>query len=162
MTAAPRCATHPEREWLWFSTDPDAQDYAKAICNRCPVQAWCLEQAPADDGWTIRAGLTPAERQALRPKARIRQRVRGLAEHKTNARYVSGCRCRDCQSAHARYVLGWRAKGGSSRRRAAPRWTCVVYVIGSARGRGRWRVGPGQLLFDGGLAVTNLRRIEAC
>lgn len=41
-------------------------DAAKAICNGCPIREVCLTKAiEEEDGWGIRGGLTPDERDAL-------------------------------------------------------------------------------------------------
>lgn len=43
---------------------------AKKVCSSCPVRAACLTASLADgDRHTIRGGLTPDERAALRDKA---------------------------------------------------------------------------------------------
>lgn len=54
----------------WF---PDASAsathelrYAKTVCGRCDVQAECLEDAlERKDGYGLRGGLTPKQRQRL-------------------------------------------------------------------------------------------------
>jgi hypothetical protein len=65
-----RCATYPDPT-LWDHTpargytivDKGEIVMAKALCNRCPVIAQCLNDATEDgDVWTIRGGMTPAER----------------------------------------------------------------------------------------------------
>jgi WhiB family redox-sensing transcriptional regulator len=44
---------------------------AKRICARCPVAADCIEAADLEgDRASVRGGLTPAERRALRRKER--------------------------------------------------------------------------------------------
>lgn len=42
-------------------------DAAKQVCNGCTVAADCLQEGiEQNDKWTIRAGLTPAQRRPLR------------------------------------------------------------------------------------------------
>lgn len=54
----------PEKENGWLNTRK-----AKAICATCPVTQQCLEDAPVDDIWSIRGGLTASERRKLRKQA---------------------------------------------------------------------------------------------
>lgn len=66
---------------LWFSDAPDKsriatedREYAKAICNGCPVRQQCLDLAMAHESGShwhrfgIYGGLTPNERAALHRK----------------------------------------------------------------------------------------------
>lgn len=50
--------------------DPKATEQARTICNRCTVRTACLVAAYAEeDGYALRAGLTPRQRAAFLRKA---------------------------------------------------------------------------------------------
>jgi hypothetical protein len=68
---------------MWF--DQFKVDDCRDICNRCQVQAECLESALQDE-WRyhhnsarlgVRAGLTGEQRKRLSPKNKDRSGVRG-------------------------------------------------------------------------------------
>lgn len=62
-----RAACKGERTILFFVNDPEAQDEAKAVCRRCPVQQRCLDTAMArGERHGIWGGMNPEERQRLK------------------------------------------------------------------------------------------------
>lgn len=101
----------------WSTGGVVADEIAKGVCAGCPGRKACLLGAlEQGDDWTVRGGLTAAERRRL-PRARVRVRVRGQAAHGTNGGYqrcTDGedgfLRCRKCRRAHARAVAGHRAR----------------------------------------------------
>jgi hypothetical protein len=119
MTAA--CRPHVQAGRDYWTSDVEAdQQRAKAICRtECELREACLRTALADDEPFVRGGTTLAERRGfalIEPTpARIRQRVRGLAEHGSHARYQTctdgddGRACRDCLRGHAAYIAERRS-----------------------------------------------------
>lgn len=74
MEFAACAAVDPE---LWFAASKHEEDHnypiAKATCQRCPVQAECLDAALRnDERYGVFGGLTPEERQALNPRGHRR------------------------------------------------------------------------------------------
>lgn len=52
---------------------PKSAEIAKAVCDSCPVQAPCLEEAlalPARRDMGVRAGMSPRERNRIRAERR--------------------------------------------------------------------------------------------
>lgn len=50
---------------LWFADEHSRNaevEKAVRICNGCPVAGQCLTDTPPDDKFSIRGGLTPAQR----------------------------------------------------------------------------------------------------
>lgn len=96
---------HPELEderHMW--------ERARLICAACPVLAECraygvhLVTTTGVDG--MFGGLTPTE---LRRKAiELTGSYRKQAQHGTRAKYVRGCRCRECREANRRDVAARR------------------------------------------------------
>ena len=118
MTAAPLCTAHVAagRDY-WTSSDPAEREAARWICRTgasgrpCPLFAFCANRTPADDDVTVRAGVDADERRGpvmVNPPARLRARVRGLADHGHRSRYVSGCRCVPCTAANTAYQANHR------------------------------------------------------
>ena len=65
---------------LFQSTDARDIPLAVAICKACPVLAICREDVLAREGgdalrWGVVAGLTPAQRRGLRPRAALKGRA---------------------------------------------------------------------------------------
>ena len=95
---------------LWFpetSGQGEATREAKAVCNRCPVTAECLDHAltqPEHHG--IWGGLTEAERGLLTGRVRCGTTA-GYARHRANG--SEPCRsCRDATNTSTRKA--WAAK----------------------------------------------------
>lgn len=64
------CASYPKRHWYPESDRRDAYEYARAICNTCPVKAQCLKEAERlEERFGMWGGLTPRER-GVAPLAR--------------------------------------------------------------------------------------------
>lgn len=81
---------------IFFPTQGESTDQARAICARCPVAAECLDFALAGgEKFGIWGGKSERERRRLR-----RERA---ASHGTRAKYGSGCRCEPCTAANRRY-----------------------------------------------------------
>lgn len=49
-------------EAIFFETDPEAIEQAKAVCATCPVTEECLRDGVLDE-FGIRGGMTPDERR---------------------------------------------------------------------------------------------------
>lgn len=61
-----KCRDHDPELFHPTLGERDKRDYAKAICQLCPVRAQCLEWALAtDEQYAIYGGLTRAERLKL-------------------------------------------------------------------------------------------------
>ncbi|MER6762820.1 MULTISPECIES: WhiB family transcriptional regulator [Amycolatopsis] len=110
------CANHPDLDW--HSAEPGDVAACRRICQSCPVQTACLEEALAEcDPWGLRGGLTPDERELIAGP----ERVRILPAHGTNARYAKHrCRCGVCRQAHARYARHCRNRRRLSGSQRAP------------------------------------------
>lgn len=67
----PTCAYDPDPD-VWTDTplDRDQAVLLKRVCQRCPVQAPCLEYALAWDSVGVWGGTTGAERRRLRASRR--------------------------------------------------------------------------------------------
>lgn len=80
--------TFHETEWMlsgacrghdsevWFSSAPEAVEYAKAVCSACVVRLRCQDYALADPALTTRetgiwGGLTDDERRRIKRKRRL-------------------------------------------------------------------------------------------
>lgn len=66
------CLTRDPELWVTPNNNKTTQanEYAAAICNRCPVRIACLTEALTvergpSSRWHIWGGLTPAERERL-------------------------------------------------------------------------------------------------
>jgi hypothetical protein len=131
------------------------QRIAVDVCSGCAVRAKCLDDALATgEAWSVRGGLTPADRRALAATGGApRPSPFGAAQHGTNSMYAAhGCRCGPCTGAHARYVAGWR----QTRRWTSPATsglTVVVHELHVPAGAGRRRAFPGQLFIEIGEAA---------
>lgn len=100
----------------------------------------------------MRGGLTPDELMGMAKDLGWPHRLR--AQHGTRSRYVAGCRCDDCRNAHRVYEHERRLWA-----RTADRHPLTVFEVQAwltcPMGRGRRRVGPGQLLlFTDGLPAN--------
>ena len=142
------CKTAPDPDW-WFADDEATQQRAKRVCAGCAVRGRCLDDALArGEAWGVRGGLDAAERRALAPRLGYpRPSIDGASQHATNGRYASGCRCRPCTDARARYVASWRSRRSSITTRVS-----LFYVIEKPTGRGLHRAWPGQLALAIGVA----------
>lgn len=64
------CADTDPGDWFPREDDREAVDRLRAICEACPVQTECLDDALAypktSDQIGVRAGTTPSERARLR------------------------------------------------------------------------------------------------
>lgn len=94
----------------WFAGGIVADEIAAGICAGCSTRASCLsgaiergEKAGVWGGSVFDEAAAPFALIEPTP-ARIRQRVRGLADHGHRSRYVAGCRCAPCTAANTRYV----------------------------------------------------------
>lgn len=64
------CRTHPNPE-LWFPVSRRDSVAAKVICDKCPVERVCLEQALlSHEDWGTWGGLSEWDREALHGRDR--------------------------------------------------------------------------------------------
>lgn len=148
----------PERDlWSpgeWLSPEDAAVDLhlARRICSTCPVRVECasaeLALLPKMAPHSMRGGLLPDELVDL--AKRLGMPHRQQAQCGTRSKYVAGCRCDDCRSAHATYEHERRLWAKTRRRE---RFADLVFAhLVQPRGRGKHRASPGQLLlFTDGL-----------
>ena len=124
------CQAEPD---LWFSTDPDGIEYAKAICARCPVREACLAAAiELGEREGIWGGKTPAEREhgLLRCRqgcGRTFDNRRGRASHEVKGHAPKPTHCikghamtgynvlvsggkRECRTCSVERRRAWRAR----------------------------------------------------
>lgn len=103
---------------LWFDPNPQLLDpwaEPRGICHTCPLQIDCLTLAlatPEPDGmW---GATSPDERRSLHRHLDTLhtppEPIPLTHQHGTNPRYIAGCRCPDCTTAHARYRADLRRR----------------------------------------------------
>ncbi|WP_262062623.1 WhiB family transcriptional regulator [Streptomyces sp. STR69] len=74
------CAGHKTELFFPRETDTVAVEYAKAVCQGCPVMRACLVQALRNgDEFAVLGGTTPAERRLIRRRLAERKRETGVA-----------------------------------------------------------------------------------
>lgn len=90
----------------WFPDPGGTATPAKTICNQCPVQTQCLDQALTNnENFGIWGGLTPTERHHLKRSPKPPNQCRNghtLTDDNTRITASGIRRCRLCQNEAAR------------------------------------------------------------
>lgn len=75
------CKDYPTKMWYQFDTEKDRA--AKRICNKCPVQAECLQYALANHETGVWGGLNDLDRKRLVKKFYVQEALQASLLRKT-------------------------------------------------------------------------------
>lgn len=110
---------HPDDPTLAERNETYAQ--ARRVCQRCPVRLPCaqlgMEMLARDQAKGMFGGLRPDEMRRIARE--LEMPTRKQARHGSRSRYVAGCRCSHCRTAHAAYEHARRIGAVKTQRDAA-------------------------------------------